>query len=117
MEHKLGLEGEPQDELDYGEICIMRRTKEREDGPCPVDANPLDRSEFGVLNMAGNVSELTSTEVCSAGSDTCIKSAVWRGGGWEESVPSNTIAEQQGDIALDVAADSIGFRCVVSDAE
>jgi formylglycine-generating enzyme required for sulfatase activity len=49
-------------------------------GPCEIGAYPQDKSPFGLVDMAGNDSEWTSSPFCSYSSRKCSGDRVARGG-------------------------------------
>ena len=79
------------------------------DGPtAPVGSMPIDRSIYGVMDMAGNVSEWTSTEHLGY---RIIK------GGNAVSTPSG-LRGAHSMAGLEEEADDItGFRCAYSEEE
>lgn len=82
-------------------------------GTCPVGSYPGDNSPFGVLGMAGNVREWTSTVVCDD-SGKCDEEKHLLRGGWyrsnhAESVEVGSIGRGSPDIEP-----AFGFRCAWS---
>ncbi|MDP9291407.1 MAG: SUMF1/EgtB/PvdO family nonheme iron enzyme [Verrucomicrobiota bacterium] len=74
----------------------------------PVDAIPGDRSEFGVIGTAGNVSEWTDSW------DSSGKFPVIRGGSYRS--PDVNITRRVADLDPERAEEFIGFRTATSDA-
>jgi formylglycine-generating enzyme len=89
-----------------------------------VEANPDSKSFFGLLNMAGNVSELVLDRfrapydpelpsvdpVATQGTESSSE-RVLRGGSWK-SPPSQLRARARAAIREDEAREDVGFRCV-----
>jgi formylglycine-generating enzyme required for sulfatase activity len=84
-----------------GAIAIARAAA----GPADVATHPLDRSPYGVFDLAGNVMEWTSTQNADG--------PVVRGAGWEnatyENVTSFMAIENPRNAYTDAA--ELGFRC------
>ena len=72
----------------------------------PVDKHPGDVSEYGVVNMTGNVSEWTSSTEKVMGFDT----PVIRGGTFR--LPDYELYNRQTDLLQEQAKMSLGFRTV-----
>lgn len=84
-------------------------------GTCPVDAHPQGASPFGVLGIAGNVSEWTATEETEAG--TPSNRFVEKGGSWidrESSAQRFRCAESYSQ-APHYQDALLGFRCARSE--
>lgn len=83
----------------------------------PVGAFPNDKSPYGCLDMAGNVSEWTSSWYQAYGpsgyrsDDFGEKFRVIRGGSWLSNDPAYLTCTRRGHARPDTAGD-IGFRCV-----
>jgi formylglycine-generating enzyme required for sulfatase activity len=79
---------------------------------CPVEANTLDRSPFGVIGMSTNGSEMTAT--CEPASKRWPKACVVRAGDLDHGP-----LEVPGSIAYDQGIHSVNaglsFRCAVSE--
>jgi formylglycine-generating enzyme required for sulfatase activity len=79
-------------------------------GTCEVGAYPEGKSQFGVLDTAGNVWEWTSTLACGYDGQHCQEGHIYRGGSWFSSDPADvrsTGRRYRGP----VPRDDIGFRC------
>ena len=92
------------------------------DGPRAVAAFDGDRSPYGVLDLAGNVSEWISSELTGyADAHTLWTKGmrIVRGGNWSESPP----AELPGYMAIenprfaDTRSYGLGLRCAVGDSQ
>jgi formylglycine-generating enzyme required for sulfatase activity len=71
---------------------------------CPVGANPRGKSADGIMDLAGNVREWTSTPH--------ERFRVLRGGSWGDSLPEFLSASFRGWNAPDERMELLGFRCV-----
>ena len=81
-------------------------------GTCPVGQLPAGASPFGVLDMAGNVWEWTSSAYCPYDKRDCgDPRRVIRGGGWNNLVPEYVRAQDRSKEAVKVRNDNIGLRC------
>ncbi len=86
---------------------------------CRAGSHPQDRSFFGLLDMAGNMSEWTSSPYCTYGGKQCSEnSLVMRGGNWQDrdwgaGHPDwEALMASRRSRALFGAADrTMGFRC------
>jgi len=80
-------------------------------GTCPAGSSPADKSPLGLLDMAGNVKEWTSTNEELPGGR---KAYVMRGGGWHYDGLTPTmpvrVTERESLPPSETAAD-VGFRC------
>src|SRR5207302_1956676 len=89
------------------QICSGRDRK----GTCPTGSSKGDTSPFGLLDLAGNVKEWTST---SEALPDNRKAYVIRGGGWEYVglIVEMPVRVTERDILppSEMAAD-VGFRC------
>lgn len=85
-----------------------------EQSTCPVGSYPAGATPLGVLDMAGNVWEWTSTaEVLPGGVDAYVL----RGGGWGHDDLSSVVAVRNVDREVHPpshAATDVGFRCAMS---
>ncbi len=89
-------------------------------GPVPVGSNPKDRSPYGVLDMAGNVSELTSTlagRKPAKGKLKATDAIIIRGGSYADDEKSLSTTYRWQIPALGGKKDTVGFRCAVSEKE
>lgn len=81
-------------------------------GTCPVRAFPADKSAFGILNMAGNVSEWTASGYSeNYNAARVIDSRVYRGGDYATRNPDYLRSTVRRSGALDYQLSDIGFRC------
>jgi len=89
-------------------------------GTCPIGYYPSGASPFGVLDMAGNVSEWTADSYAPYPSegqrdphrsrpDTSHR--VFRGGSWGEGYPSSVRATSRSMFDFDDRCENVGFRC------
>jgi len=83
----------------------------------PVGSYPAGASPFGVLDMAGNVWEWTSSgysaDYRSPGSE---ETRVFRGGGWGYDDPSFVRTANRGKGPLGYRGADLGFRCATAPA-
>ena len=85
-----------------------------------IGSHPKDRSPFGVYDMAGNVSEMTSnltgrrlaSEEWEATDDI-----IWRGGNYFENKDALQTIYRWTIKAAGGTADEVGFRCVISETD
>ena len=82
------------------------------DGPCAAATSPLDVSAFGVLDMMGDVREMTSTVYC--GVEGCLEGFyTYCGGDWQTDDPA-----RQSDCDAFTGSSGyfnyLGFRCAKS---
>jgi formylglycine-generating enzyme required for sulfatase activity len=93
-----------------GDLCWQRcKTSE---GPCDVGTFSRARTPEGLDDMAGNVSEWTSSPYCPYDKPDCgAASRVTRGGGWCDDEPNavKTTTREANDPTE--ASASLGFRC------
>ena len=76
----------------------------------PVGSFPYGASPFGVLDMAGNVYEWTSSPYCYYPSHTCgSRYRMYRGGGWYTD-KTTTAATRNGNLTTDRTV-IVGIRC------
>jgi formylglycine-generating enzyme required for sulfatase activity len=81
-------------------------------GPCDVGTFPRARTPEGLDDMAGNVSEWTSSPYCPYDKPDCgAASRVTRGGGWCDDDPNavRTTTREANDPTE--ASATLGFRC------
>lgn len=97
------------DETDVtGKICLKPGT---DGGTCPVASYPLDRSLYGVMDLAANVKEWTSTDTITPDRKPA---RLIRGGSWSHTAeaPSPRVGVLERDfLTLEEYAADIGFRC------
>ncbi len=85
--------------------------------PAPVGSFEKDKSPYGVLDMAGNVSELTATldgRRPFRGKPKATDSVVYRGGSYAESGDAADLGYRWVLPAAGGRSDSVGFRCALS---
>ena len=79
---------------------------------CPVGSYREGASPFGVLDMAGNVWEWTSSAYCGPESTSCAGAArVSRGGNWLTATPARVRGASRHWIGPSTHDDNVGFRC------
>ena len=59
-------------------FCVMRDSRPGRPEPAPIGIQTADRSVYGVVDMAGNISEWCSTAYNSYGLAATIKGGYWR---------------------------------------
>ncbi|MBN1612744.1 MAG: SUMF1/EgtB/PvdO family nonheme iron enzyme [Polyangiaceae bacterium] len=109
---------EPQE----GQLCWRR---EKQEGTCDVGTFPTDRNRWGVLDLAGNVSEWTTDgrryNVYRGSNDGIVLTYHdYRGGSWASSRPASVSSARHDRHASNAPSDDswysytpeIGFRCV-----
>lgn len=79
----------------------------------PVGSYPDGQSPFGVLDMAGNVSEWTSSPYCAYPDERCGNETefVIRGSGWGNHYEMNVEVTTRSALAKTEALEALGFRC------
>jgi formylglycine-generating enzyme required for sulfatase activity len=96
-----------------GEGICWRRDEDA--GSCPAGASPADRSPFGILDMAGNVSEWTASPFTPHdGYPTRPPATIQRGGHWLSSDPRELRAASRNDREPWSRGGDLGFRCAMS---
>ena len=87
------------------------------EAPCPVETTPEDASPFGVRDMGGGVSEITSSKYCPYGAapKECPpwSPVVVRGGSFATRDAAAMHAAFRQDLAFDASSPSTGFRCAL----
>ena len=108
--------------------CMLRSSYEpdagldalKSSGPCPVGSRHFDVSPFGVLDMAGNVSEWTADgyDPYSAadqrnpqGSRRAGALRVFRGGNWNSAGKDAVRADHRESLNPGYRFETMGFRC------
>jgi formylglycine-generating enzyme required for sulfatase activity len=94
------------------QLCWKRATSET--GTCAVGRFRSGASPFGVVDMAGNVWEWTSTPHCTSydAGKVCGTSRVRRGGGWYSKSATVVRSTFRGYAGSSTPEDSaLGFRC------
>jgi formylglycine-generating enzyme required for sulfatase activity len=82
-------------------------------GTAPVGSYPRGASPFGLLDMAGNVYEWTSSPYCNYPAHTCTSNyRMYRGGGYYSSqgVGAVTTSTRNGNNATEESS-AVGIRC------
>jgi formylglycine-generating enzyme required for sulfatase activity len=87
----------------------------------PVDAFPDDATPEGIVGMAGNVAEIVSThadrtDIGKAGPEKNRQVLVC-GGSYAKSRASECATSYRWVVDADASSQSVGFRCVMDDAE
>lgn len=81
--------------------------------PCDVGATAGDRAVSGAMDLAGNVAELTATEVCACEpTGTCRLGRVVRGATY--AAPLKGTRARSLRLASDGTQEALGFRCARS---
>jgi formylglycine-generating enzyme required for sulfatase activity len=84
-------------------------------GTCPVGSHPKDKSPYGVLDLAGNVDEWTSSTYCIDPNRKCRgPNLVSRGGAWTMDEPRYLEVRSRGASARNERHQAMGFRCARS---
>jgi formylglycine-generating enzyme required for sulfatase activity len=92
------------------ELCWHRLQGEQ--GTCPVGSFPDGASPYGVLDLAGNVSEWTADHLCPYSTPDCkTEDYVGRGGSWDYSNAANVTATGRLGGPADHKRDLLGVRC------
>jgi formylglycine-generating enzyme required for sulfatase activity len=76
------------------------------EGTCPVGSFASGANPKGVLDLAGNVWEWTSTDAATEGH------ALDKGGGYPNAVPTRLFAGEHNEVEKKQRASTLGFRCV-----
>ncbi len=76
------------------------------DSPWPVCSKPAGRSVSGLCDLAGNLSEWTSSW-CEVG-----EHRAYRGGNWKRHAPNDMKVAVRGWFPPDGRTEQVGFRCV-----
>ncbi len=98
------------DQPPQGRACYNRLRGNQ--GTCPVGDHPTDRSPFGVLNLAGNVTEWTMTPYCYYDGTQCEDGAVaTRGGSWDTNNPVFATVTYRDFVRKQERGHNLGFRC------
>jgi formylglycine-generating enzyme required for sulfatase activity len=99
----------------------IANTKEaKHGGPRPVGSMKGDRSPFGVRDMGGNVSEMTSTfhdRQPVRGKLGTEHTLAYRGGSYAEGREAAQVSYRWTIRAVGERIPSVGFRCVISEKD
>jgi formylglycine-generating enzyme required for sulfatase activity len=107
----------PLDQLCWSGASKFKTTTRGQVNTCPVSSHPLDRSPFGALDMAGNVSEWTSSGFCDFNPEPCAPSPgmrVHRGGNHFDTGPEMVRATYRIREAALWGYTQVGARCARS---
>ncbi len=97
---------EPPDE----QLCWTGKHKQSES--CPVGSHPEDKSRDGILDLAGNVLEFTTTEADAASPIRIARGGAWNGG--DAGLFKNA---RLGGFRIDYRCGFLGVRCVTEASE
>lgn len=91
----------------------MYRASDGSETTAQVGSYPDGATPEGLLDMAGNVREWTSTNYCDYSGKRCTGSGlrVTRGGSWLDDLPSSVRAADRFWSSPDSRSDYLGFRC------
>ena len=78
-------------------------------GTCPVAAHPGGASKDGLLGLAGNVFEWTTSS-----QDSKTKDRVGRGASWRDGIPNMFRTERPGRFQVTYRCGFLGIRCVMA---
>ena len=93
------------------DLLCWKRLKEKL-GTCEVGSRPKGASPYGVLDMAGNVNEWTSTKYCPYATPSCeTEEHSGRGGSWDYSNADNVTTTTRAGGKPTHARDLLGLRC------
>ena len=107
------LDGAPKFAPDEAGFARARRwlCYSRQSGTCEVGQYPPE-GPHGLWDMAGNVSEWTSRQVCSRATKRCTVRRVLRGGNWQKHEQSDVGYHVRQPALIDAADRAkVGFRC------
>ncbi len=97
--------------LDHGSNA-MHKGNDGWDGTAPVGNYPAGRSPWGVLDMAGNVSEWTQSRYCPYPGNNCTNDLrVTRGGSFADDESKEVHGSHRHKDAPNARSPLIGFRC------
>ena len=104
--------GEPR-RYPWGGEALVQQACWQKAAPCPVGTTVRDRSPFGVLDMAGNVSEWTSSPYCDYADAKRCKAGVrvTRGGSFELTDASYLRTTYRDWVKEADAGYNLGMRC------
>ena len=80
----------------------------------PVGSYQAGASPFGLLDMAGNVSEWTSSNYCSYSNAQCASTRVVRGGSWRHGDRDAFRVARREAFVDTLRETTVGFRCAKS---
>lgn len=93
------------------DACWKRNDPAKPLGTCQVGEH-AGRSAFGLVDVAGNVREWTSSAYCPYSRRDCdASSRALRGGAWSDTEASALRATVRSKAAPDTQSPSVGFRC------
>lgn len=97
----------------WGNQALTAQACWQKTAPCPVGGSSQDRSPFGVVDMAGNVSEWTSSPYCDYADSKRCKAGVrvTRGGSFELSDASYLRTTYRDWVREGDAGYNLGIRC------
>ncbi|HET9931477.1 MAG TPA: SUMF1/EgtB/PvdO family nonheme iron enzyme [Polyangiaceae bacterium] len=87
------------------QLCWAGKQKQLE--ACEVGSHPLDKSRDGLLDMAGNVLEFTTTE-----NDAAAAVRIARGGSWNSGAAELFRVSRLGAFGPSYRCGFLGIRCV-----
>jgi serine/threonine protein kinase len=97
--------------VDHG-ANAMHKGNDGWDGTAPVGTFPAGRSSTGVLDMAGNVSESTSSRYCPYPGNNCSSDLrTTRGGSFADDEPKEVRGSHRHKDVAWARSPLIGFRC------
>lgn len=89
---------------------VSSRFSTEQQGPSPVGSHPVDRSPWGLLDMAGSAREWLGDDL-----ETGLR--ILAGGGWDEADPWAFRIQRREDLPAENRGRSTGFRMVLRERE